>query len=641
MKAVMGYYPKGDGTLLEFQQNAPTSYFQYIMTDPGATGDPNKDPHEAGGLHFANETFSKGSSVQYGSVNQRTVIADSWTRPGNVEDRWSQVATAQTGYTTCAVNVTCDLGTRVTYDQLLRQIDWTVPGQPIELLSSRIRYGNGDLQVSLDVKIGNGVQKFQWLKDPNPGILHKPGTGAALLPGGSNGGDFYINNSGGLGNVLQALWIGQTQDVEAAEPALFSHTAYTYDGSGEPYWGGSYYIYPYVHSETKLTSQTSANPPSNLNTYFSPKTAGGVFDVTQDIAALPAAITPTSWVSPAIDYVTPLNDHVAAPLNGSGGGGPPLAMGGWTALNGDITADACVLGFTCGTPFTGNGFYQRDLTAADGKKYFQTIITQNGATGSPRTAPVFTKSGTAGSFNIGGTTAGALEFANETFVSPGQQGVSTKIQQLGTAQLLSEPISGITYLPFYPVVTATTPFGYTALLNNGWAQGSGATPTLQLKQVVGFEGSAAVSGRPSFLGMLYGTQFDMTMAANGARDYTIVNIAPFATTYKRQIEGGVQTTSHALTDPLLVPGGSNGGNIGWAAGDSLLASWAWGSYPTYTPFGQSNMATVSYANLTTGDRTSLGSITMASPPLPWVAPFDIPVLPTGAGLVWPGQNTAW
>jgi hypothetical protein len=410
---------------------------------------------------------------------------------------------------------------------------------------------------------------------------------------------------------------------------------------------------------TERTSLTSANPPVNFNKYFRlfsdptyvwdaalsqyvlpPST---FFNVTPDIAAAPAPITPTPWSNPPPDFVTPRNDHVAVPLSGVGGGGPPIDLGSWNVANGVITADPCPVGVACGAAITGAGFYQREVTRADGSKYFQTIITDGTASGNPHTAPAYT--GTAPTyFNMG-----ALAFATESFVSPGSTGLSSRTQMLDVT-------TGKDELGF----TVSMPMAYSTVLNNGWAQGSGAMPVLQIKEIVGFGGTTtmgSMAGAPTFAGNYLGTQFDMTVAANGAKDYTIISV-PYqnpkpSVFYTRVIEGGVQTSSHALTDPLLVPGGTNGGNISWTAGDSLQAMYLGTGYgdpsPTFAGNGVTRLGVVAYTNLTTGARTSLGTAigppSIMNPPAPLVVPFAAPAPPsvsmTTGNVIWPGQSLAW
>jgi hypothetical protein len=53
----------------------------------------------------------------------------------------------------------------------------------------------------------------------------------------------------------------------------------------------------------------------------------------------------------------------------------------WSVTSGTISA-TCPTGYTCGTAVTGDGFFQRQIvdTTSGGKTYFQTIITDTGAT---------------------------------------------------------------------------------------------------------------------------------------------------------------------------------------------------------------------------------------------------------------------
>lgn len=54
----------------------------------------------------------------------------------------------------------------------------------------------------------------------------------------------------------------------------------------------------------------------------------------------------------------------------------------WSVNSGTIGGVSCPTGYTCGAAVTGNGFFQRQIvdTTAGGKTYFQTIITDTGAT---------------------------------------------------------------------------------------------------------------------------------------------------------------------------------------------------------------------------------------------------------------------
>jgi hypothetical protein len=652
MPAVVLAWTTGD----LFEQSGPKSYYQYIMTDPGATGDPTSLAFDVDGLRFANETISKASSTVAGHTSQKITIAESLMSVDNIETRWSQIATTEAGGRQSSLDAILVSGNMTSIiEQEIRQIDWTSPADPFELMYSRSKLigsdgVNGvkfsDMVIDQDINLGvGGKQGFEWLRDEHTSTSHTIGDGPAVLPGGSNGGDFNIYSVGGVINQLTATWVGQilADATGTGGTASFSYTGYDHYGTDNT--GLNSY-----HDVTELTSFDAANPPTLINTYFaSTSQYPNFFDVNSDINALPALITPTAWLNLTPDYVSARNDHVTNPLTGTGGGGPPIDLGSWTVDNGVISVDACLAGLTCGEALTGAGFYQRQVIDSLGNTYFQTIITEGGATGDPKVAPIYTPSGSSGSFNIG-----ALGYANETFVSPGRSGLSNKTQFLGTAPILSEATPGIFQFNFVPEVKQTTPMAYKTKINTGWAEGIGATPVLEIKQVLAFETNpglpAIVSGdAPSFLGRSTGIQFDLTMASNGARDYSLVSVSSPAPNrpevlYMRQIDGGVQNTSHAITDPFLIPDGTNGGNIEWAAGDSLSAMWSWANYNLYGPNAPTvNIGTVAYANLTTGARTSLGSTAMYNPPAAWVDPFATPAPPSSVGgvIAWPAQDTTW
>ena len=626
----------------------PIAVYQYIMTDPGATGDPTLDASDPNGLRFVNETFSKGSSVQQGSMEQHTQIAQSWLTPGNIEERWSQVADVQTGYRTGPTNVTLDLGFIASFDQRLRSIDWTNPGAPVELVNIRFK-GEGiagsqgtipafKIAMEEDINLGAGVQKTVWLRNAS--------------------------------NTNASMWFWTGQLVDTGDTAGLTPFSISYNEAGS-LSANRVFTANLTFPQGRDISFTSANPvainsvwPASLYPVVN-LPAGHIFDLGPgmlDIYSAPAAITPLNWTFPAPDFVDPLFVNVATPLiGGLGTGGPPIDLGSWTVSNGIVTTtvDCAAAGLTCGTALVEKGLYQREIVDdATGQRYFQQIVTNNNSSGDPHVAPIYTPSGSSGAFN-----AGALDFASESFVSPKLVGIANRTQFIEATPIWSEPITGIGGT-FNPVVVKRTPIIYSAKLNNGWAEGSGAAPVLDIKQVVAFEGGVAVnSTRPTFVGMPLGTEFDMTVAANGAKDYTVVSYAERnQALYMRQIEGGVQNSAHnGVTDPLLIAGGTNGGNIDWAVGDSIQAVWTGAHYGVYFGGGNSfgsdtppkvDLETISFANLTTGARTS-GSIidTGVSYPMSvWTnTPFASPTPPTmtlpitsGAGtLTWPGQDLSW
>ena len=492
--------------------------------------------------------------------------------------------------------------------------------------------------------------------------------------------------------MLAATYVGQSVSNNTATPSLFGYTGFTAFKSRRR---------STTSVSTTLSSLKNANPAVNLNRLFTfdgLSTYGpnqlfpsNIFSINPNINAPAPIVTPTAWASgPPVDVaVSALNNNVASQLSGGAGtGGPPIPTGGWTVENGVIKMDPCPGTVVCGPVTVGDGFLQREvLVIADGSTYYQTIITDASVTGNTATAPTLTQAAVAGEqvtfpspIPISQFTTpeppdpfvpGALAFANETFVKRGGGGggISSRTQVADTFRKPGRWIIQGGKVAGYQFTSAEV-MAQRATINTGWAQGAGAAPVIELKQVLGIDDkSTSNNGHPNpltdpvlpasgmFLGQHAGSQFDYTMASNGATDYTVAGVPtqhkPSAF-YMRKIDGGVQTSSHSLTDPFLVPGGTNGGNIAWNAGDTIQALW-WGeAYSFYT--GRVRDSLTAYTNLTTGDRTSRaqalsapnggpastsGQGTSPNPPAAWVSPFDTPAPPSFNtylnGVIWPDQ----
>lgn len=92
-------------------------------------------------------------------------------------------------------------------------------------------------------------------------------------------------------------------------------------------------------------------------------------------------------------------------LSGAAMAAAPTPFDGWSVTGGNVTTSvACPSGFSCASAVTGDGFFQRQITDnSSGASYFQTIITDRGATGTP------------------GAGTG-LAFSDESFVQTGNVG---------------------------------------------------------------------------------------------------------------------------------------------------------------------------------------------------------------------------
>lgn len=662
---------------------ASDNYWQYLMTDPYATGTPGNDAFSPTGLSFSNESIIRTDNSGPEQI-QKTMVAGSVMHPGDIEDRWSQVAYVTTP------------GYRVSFEEKMSQIDWSAgPDSPVVLFDSlhkavgqRGTFGGvHEFNQILTQDIWQGpdmTQKFQYQVDNNP-QYHTAGVGTPILPpGGSNGGDLTIGSTTGVPLPLVATYVGQSVANDTITPSLFSYTGFRSHLSHQR---------ETTSNITELSSLKTANPlVFNFNRFFNnpsstdPLFPSNVYSIAPNINTPAQAVTPTAWaVGPPVDIaVAALNDHAASQLSGGAGtGGPPIEMGGWTVENGDIKMGPCPPTVICGPVTVGPGFLQREiLVIADGSIYFQLIVTDSGATGDTATAPQLSAAALSGerltfapvpnSRFVPPPPAdpfvpGVLTFANETFIKQGGgNGVANRSQVLGTYQTGTAMYGGNQTTVGYNYMPADG-IAQRAVINTGWAQGSGAAPVIEIKQILGFDDFSTSNGSnflnfligaDRFLGWRAGSQFDFTMAANGATDYTVVSIpTQYKATglYMRKIDGGVQTSNHALTDPLLIPGGTNGGNIAWDAGDTIQALWWGDSYNFYS--GVTKNGFTAYANLTTGERTSreqslsipygfwggtsnqLRGAVSPNNPATWVSPFDTPAPPSVSGdrIIWPGQ----
>ncbi len=253
--------------------------------------------------------------------------------------------------------------------------------------------------------------------------------------------------------------------------------------------------------------------------------------------------------------------------------GPPVPFDQWSVTNGTVTVDygggaTCPTGFTCGAALTGDGFFQRQLTDnATGAKYFQTIVTDLGATGSPA----------------------SLSFADESYVMQG-----------GTTGIANQQRMDST-TPGQGTLTATS------VLNMGWAHAAGS-PDVDIMQTVsdaatGLTSSMTFKQNRDTNGNATGTALDLDQsivldAVNNDKQGFVL----------RKRDGDLNGTSRdAAVDPPLLPAGATpSDNMSWAATDNIQVVWIGqavtttaGSqdkfgYQGYTNFSVTPNATISY-----------------------------------------------
>lgn len=254
--------------------------------------------------------------------------------------------------------------------------------------------------------------------------------------------------------------------------------------------------------------------------------------------------------------------------SGAAVAGPPAQYNAWSVSGGAITpsvssngndATGCPTGFTCGAAITGDGFFQRQVTAGDGTKYFQTIVTPTGATAS-------------------GSGLSGLEFTDENFVKQGGGTGIADSQHISAAGTPSNPGD----------------FASTTNINAGWAKTSASENLIDLNQSV----TDAVNG--------FTLDFTLTDASTN-------NTAPVVGINESVSLGGTDKQEFYLTQlkasgagtstPTLPTGATGTGSISWAANDIIQAMWL-GQAVTAGTGGTQGFNVQGYTNVTTGSTTS-------------------------------------
>ena len=257
--------------------------------------------------------------------------------------------------------------------------------------------------------------------------------------------------------------------------------------------------------------------------------------------------------------------------------GSPTPYGAWSVNSGAITTNvACPSGFSCGAAITGDGFFQRQLTATDGTKYFQTIITPTGAT-------------------AGGTgpALSTLEFTDENFVKQGGGTGIADSQNVSAAGTIANPGD----------------FTSTTAINAGWAKASASENQIDLHQ-----GLNDTTNQFTLDFTLQDASTNNSAPVVGINEsvglYTAGNPNSSPTDkqvfYLKQLKAPASGTSAALP-----AGATPATTISWATGDIIQAMWL-GQEVTAGTGGAQDFGVQGYTNVTTpatasySDQSSVG-----------------------------------
>ena len=246
-----------------------------------------------------------------------------------------------------------------------------------------------------------------------------------------------------------------------------------------------------------------------------------------------------------------------------------ISFDDWTVSSGAVDA-TCPTGVgvaKCELSVEDNGFLQRILIMDDGKRYIQRIVTDPGANGDPTQAAF---------------TADSLSFAMEDFVEMNRDYKDSfyKDANAGITHKLTVSESKITG-------SIEDRFTYNVRFDNGPLFDAG--PTVTNPAIDGWMNSTTTIREIDWSVLIDPVELLYMSAtvknnANHQQGYSErpehlfeqrVNLGGLDSQQFNQhfLGGAAQTTSHTLADPFLLPGGSNGGNITWAAGDSISATW--------------------------------------------------------------------
>ncbi|HHM04666.1 MAG TPA: hypothetical protein ENJ19_02855 [Gammaproteobacteria bacterium] len=299
---------------------------------------------------------------------------------------------------------------------------------------------------------------------------------------------------------------------------------------------------------------------------------------------------------------------VALILSGAAVADPPAAFDVWTAVNtgsgatvtfgdydsGTAGTQTCPAGYTCGTPVTGSGFLQRQLTDSSGNQYFQTIVI-------PET-----------SGSAGGDAPSSLSFADESFVRVGVDGMSGQQRAVD-----STTTSGV-----------TTTFSTATIVNSGWASGGSTYKDLDVSQAITVnDGSQdtlynaftlqmngpSTSPTGKFISVEQGVMIEAGSNTGSNADDDMQKFV------MKEAVGDLNSAAHTLGSPVLLPNSTTGTDVAWSGTDDVKVIWVG---QQMVKSGVDSFRYQFYDNITSAADDSISDFEVGqSDPWTWVNPF--------------------
>ncbi|MFQ5469051.1 MAG: hypothetical protein ACE5EH_01965 [Gammaproteobacteria bacterium] len=281
----------------------------------------------------------------------------------------------------------------------------------------------------------------------------------------------------------------------------------------------------------------------------------------------------------------------------------------WSVNNGVINVP-CPVDSTCSQQVFDDGFFQQKVTDQFGNSFYQHVLTEPGVSGLP----------------YGGTndpfSSNSLTFSDEHII---RTGVSTLNLGAGDAPRAATHVVSNTFISESKMTSPTledryfqiSGQQYTGVRSGGWS--NWATQGISQIDWSGAQPEELISSEVRFSGPV---QFGMGIGGTPAIDMAISQFVDLGNNGKQGFEYAADANAGGTihtADPLnpLLPGGTNGGDFSWGAGDAVLSTWV-GQYNSAVADLAPNFSYTKYEALTTtGSRTTLIDLVNASPTGPW------------------------
>ena len=657
-------------TVTSSDPNYNGTYIQFIMTDPGATGDAQAAPFssERGSLNFSNVDFIKMNNRGPGIASKLTILDSQFDDATKTEERFRYEDTYQYGSWASGsgiINPWVDLEQEVSTLQYSQDMlsatevfnsDFNLTSNGPNLADTLVEIDQR-MQLIDEHNHGDAVQKFKHTRVTGASYVNLSSddlfgyvNGNPVLPGGTapGAGCSANDNTPGylcwiIGDQMSATWVsflsdntfnsdfGLTRYENRTNATETKQVTVNPDNLDLLEAGGGVYSYSPsgISALDTILATYDGQPLWNL---IWRSLGGSTYESLFGSAELMSYVNTPGMTDFSVQSPNVLMGAASPDYIANSDSTPPALQtlsfdpvyDQWTVANGVFSGVTCpAVAEFCDQPIVNeNGLYQR-LIVVEGIPYYQTLmVADGGVSGDPTTADFV---------DTGNPLTAALAFKSETYIRANNNqgtgsGIASRLhiaaQELG---YITEPVTN-------QLLASAGEFVYDTDLNTGWANGGGTDPRLAVTQTVRVPDMALLntsSIEETYTMKLGPTQADkfITLAARvGTREGSDGFTQPIDM-YTVTASGIYQPTSRvAVIDPFdpqydpLLP--STGEDIGWSDGDAVKATWFGAQYAAASMAPIVTIASTSFANLTTGDHITSTTLNSTDPEASWlIDPF--------------------